>query len=91
MSRFAKIAAVFLLAALIFLPCQEVLASDSSTSTSATILTPIKNQVLDVNKSLANETEISPVSEQTSDINYVLGRNCPTSAELLSGYLSMCR
>jgi len=90
MSRFAKIAAVFLLAALIFLPCHEALAADSSTSTSATVLAPIKSQVLDVNKSLASETEINPVSEQTSDINYVLGRNCPTSAEILSGYLSLC-
>jgi len=90
MSRFAKIAAVFLLAALIFLPCQEALAADSSTSTSAAVLAPVKSQVLDVNKSLATETEISPVSEQASDINYVLGRNCPTSSELLTGYLSMC-
>jgi|GEM_PF-5922485 len=90
MSRFAKIAAVFLLAALVFLPCQTTLAADSSTSTSATILSPIKSQVLDVNESLASETEIKPVSEQASDINYVLGRDCPTSSELLVSYLSNC-
>ncbi len=90
MSRFAKIAALFLLAALVFLPCQATLAADYSTSTNAELLSPMKNQVLDVNKSLANESEIKPVSEQTSDINYVLGRDCDTSSALLAKYLNTC-
>ena len=98
MSRFAKIAAVFLLAALIFLPYREALAEGSSvpsvsadaTATNATVLAPIKDQVLDVNKSLASDTKIKPVSEQASDINYIFGRNCPLSSELLTKYLSGC-